>query len=160
MIAFLWNSRTMWNAMKTTRTGLRPSINGSGANGLSKRSRADGQALKLWFCRALAGVSAAGLVAVTGCKKAPEAPPPGTVQAGVRVEMPKLDTEFTNARPEIQAMVKQIKNSYRAGRFTRMLTELDALSNDPDLGASQKKLVGDLTEEIKQVMAKMPGPPR
>ena len=79
---------------------------------------------------------------------------------GVRVEMPKLDREFQNASPEIQAAVKEIKMSYRRGHFTKMLAELEALGNSPDLGASQKKLVADLTEEIKQVMAKLPGPPR
>ena len=101
-------------------------------------------------------------MALSGCKKAEAPPPPpGTVQMfGVRVEMPKLDREFQNASPEIQAAVNRIKMSYRAGRFARMLTELDELSNNPDLGESQKKLAGDLIEEIKQVMAKMPGPPR
>jgi hypothetical protein len=148
--------------MKTTRTRLLPSINRSGADLLSKRSQAAGQAFRLWFCRGVAGVSAAGAVALSGCKKAEAPPPPpGTVQMfGVRVEMPKLDREFQNASPEIQAAVNRIKMSYRAGRFARMLTELDELSNNPDLGESQKKLAGDLIEEIKQVMAKMPGPPR
>jgi hypothetical protein len=129
---------------------------------LSKRSHTAGQALRLWFCCGAAAVSAGGVVALSGCNKAaaPPPPPPSTIQmAGVRLDLPKLDTEFQDASPEIQAAVKQIKQSYRGGRFVRMVTELDELSNNPGLGASQKKLVGDLIEQMKQVLAKMPAPP-
>ena len=127
---------------------------------MSKRSRAAGQSLRLWLCRAVAGVSAAGMVALGGCKKS-AAPPPGAIQVGgVRMDLPKLVKESQTASPEIQAAVKQIDMAYRHGRFGTMQTELEALSNNPDLSAPHKKLVGDLIEEVKQVIAKMPGPPR
>jgi hypothetical protein len=160
-VAFLWDWRTIRNAMKTTRTGLLPSINHSAADPLSKRSQAGGRALRLWLCGAAVGASAAGVVALTGCKKAEAPPPPPrTIQmAGVTLDLPKLDTEFQDASPEIQAAVKQIKMSYRGGRFVRMVTELEELSSNPGLGPSQKKLVGDLIEQMKQVLAKIPPPP-
>jgi hypothetical protein len=132
----------------------------SGANLLSKRSQAGGQSLKPWFCLGLAGVSAAGLVALSGCSKAPPPPPPHTISvAGVRLDVPKLDIEFKDASPEIQAAVKDIKLSYRGGRFMKMVAQLEELGNNPALGASQKKLVGDLIEQMKQVLAKMPRTP-
>jgi hypothetical protein len=109
-----------------------------------------------WAC----GVLTFGLIASAGCKKAEAPPPPATIQvAGVKLDLPKLDTEFQNASPEIQAAVTEIKKSYRGGRFARMVTELDALSNNPSLTESQKKLVGDLIGQVGQVMAKIPGAP-
>jgi len=109
----------------------------------------------------VASVSAASVLASSGCKKA-EAPTsaPATVQvAGVKLDLPKLDTEFQAASPEIQATVQEIKKSYRGGRFALMAAQLEALGNDPGLTASQKKLVGDLIEEVKQLLAKIPAPP-
>jgi hypothetical protein len=100
------------------------------------------------------------LVVVTGCKKAEAPPPPATTQmAGVILDVPKLDTEFQNASPEVQAAVGQIKVAYRGGRFAKMVTELDALGNNPSLTESQKKLVGNLIEQMKQLMVKIPSPP-
>lgn len=105
-------------------------------------------------------VFAGCLVGATGCKKAESPPPPTTTQmAGVTLEVPKLDTEFQNSSPEVQTAVSQIKVAYRGGRFAKMLTELDALGNDPSLTESQKKLVGNLIEQIKQLMVKIPSPP-
>jgi hypothetical protein len=75
------------------------------------------------------------------------------------LDLPKLDTEFQDASPEIQAAVNEIKKSYRGGRFAQMAAQLEALGNDPGLTASQKKLAGDLIEEVKQLLAKIPAPP-
>jgi hypothetical protein len=41
-----------------------------------------------------------------------------------------------------------------------MVAQLEDLGNNPGLNASQKKLVADLTDQIKQVIAKRPVPPR
>lgn len=136
-------------------------MNLSRANLVSKRRRAARQPLRRWVCRAVAGFSAAGVLASGGCKKA-EAPPPApaTVQvAGVKLDVPKLDTEFQAASPEIQAALTEIKKSYRGGRFAQMAAQLEALGNNPGLTAPQKKLVGDLLEEVKQLLAKIPAPP-
>jgi len=100
------------------------------------------------------------LVTSDGCKKAEPPPPAGTIQmAGVAVDLPKLDTEFQNASPEVQTAVTQIKMLYRGGRFARMITELDKLSNNPSLTEPQKKLINDLIGQMAKVMAKIPGAP-
>jgi hypothetical protein len=109
----------------------------------------------------LLSVCAGGLLVVAGCKKAEApAPPPNTIQfAGVTLDLPRLDTEFQNASPQVQAAVSQIKLDYRGGRFMKMTSELDALGQNPGLTASQKDVVTNLVRQIMQVMSKMPAPP-
>ena len=101
------------------------------------------------------------LVAFNGCKKAAVSePPPGSIQmAGVNIDLPKLDSEFQNASPDLQSAVTQIKTSFRGGRFVRMITELDKLSSNPSLTESQKKVVNDVIDQMKQLIAKIPGTP-
>ena len=90
-----------------------------------------------------------------GCKKQAPPSPPGTIQLyGVTVDLPKLDTEFQNASPEVQAAVTQVKNTYRYGQLSRMVEELDKLENNASLSEPQKKLVSGLIEQMKQVIAK------
>jgi len=81
------------------------------------------------------------------------------MMAGVKVEEPKLGTAFTNASPELQGAIKEIRNSYRGGRLKKMVQELDAVSASPELTPEQKKLIQDLMDEIKQVIEKMPNTP-
>jgi hypothetical protein len=107
------------------------------------------------FCALAAGV----VVALTACKKT-EAPSAGTVQmAGVNLDLPKLDTEFQNATPEVQTTVIQIKTLFRGGRLAQMIKELDKLGNNPSLTEPQKKVINDLIGQLGQVMAKIPTPP-
>ena len=102
----------------------------------------------------LIGVCLAGLA---GCKKAEQSQPEGTVQLyGVTVAIPKLDTEFQNAPPNVQAAVTQVKNAYRFGQYGKMIVELDKLANIPALTEPQKKLANDLIEQMRQVIAKAP----
>ena len=109
----------------------------------------------------LAALLGGSLVAFNGCKKAEvSAPPPGSIQmAGVNIDLPKLDSEFQNASPELQSAVTQIKTSFRGGRFVRMITELDKLSSNPSLTEPQKKVVNDVIDQMKQLIAKIPGTP-
>jgi hypothetical protein len=78
---------------------------------------------------------------------------------GVRVQVPKLAYAFTNATPEVQEMVRLIRNSYRGGRFHKMVDQLQTLGNAPDLTADQKKLVEDLIKEMGEILAKNPNVP-
>ena len=93
-----------------------------------------------------------------GCKKAEHAPE-GTIQLyGVTVEIPKLDTEFKSANPDVQAAVGRVKTAYLRGEYMSMMMELDKLNNEPSLTEPQKKLVGNLLNEMKEVINKQ-GPP-
>ena len=114
-----------------------------------------GQTRRVVFC-----ALAAGLLAVTGCRKAEAPPPAETIQmAGVSLDLPKLDTEFQNASPEVKTAVIQIKTLFRGGRLAQMVTELDKLGNNPSLTDSQKKLINGLIQQVGQVIAKIPTPP-
>ncbi len=146
--------------MKTKRAGFMPSINGAGASGTSSRGPVAGRVVKWLCCCGVTAASVAGLAALSGCSKAPPPPPEGTQSmGGVRVEAPKLNWAFTNASPEVQAMVKEIRNAYRGGRFKKMIGQLEALNNAPDLTPEQKKLVEDLIKEMNEVVAKNPNTP-
>src|SRR5204863_2756635 len=92
------------------------------------------------------------------CKKQETGGPPQEYY-GVKVDWPKLNTVFSNATPEVQASVEILKRDYRYAQYNEALPELEKLSNDPNLTAPQKKLLTDLTEQTKQVIAKAPPPP-
>ena len=100
-----------------------------------------------------------GLLALVGCKKAEQAAGPTTEFHGVKVDVPKLDSEFTNASQDVQDRVSVIKRFFRYGQFPRAVSELDQLSKMPNLTESQKKLVSDLIEQTKQVITKVPPQP-
>jgi len=78
---------------------------------------------------------------------------------GVKVDWRKLDAVFTNSSPEVQASVTLLLQDFRYAQFSKALADLDKLSNDPSLTPPQKKLVTDLTEQTKQVIAKAPPEP-
>ena len=105
---------------------------------------------------------AIGLTTVAGCKKS-DAPgsAPGTATQinGVNVDLPKLDVEFASAAPELQEGVNLLRRAFRYAQFPQALMELEKLSTNPGLSESQKKLVADLLEQTKQVIAKSPPPP-
>jgi hypothetical protein len=96
-------------------------------------------------------------VALAGCKKADQQ---GSAQQfyGINVDWPKLDAEFAKASSDVQDSVSLVKRFFRYGQFPQALMELDKLSNNPNLAESQKKLVNDLLEQTKQVVAKAPPP--
>jgi len=101
-----------------------------------------------------------GLVAFAGCKKADDAPGPIPVYYGVKmVGLPKLDTEFANASPEVQANVAMVKRWFRYGQFPQAMAELNKLAKNPNLSEPQKKVVDDLVEQTKQVIANSKAPP-
>jgi hypothetical protein len=99
------------------------------------------------------------LLGLAGCKKAEPPQAEGTIQLyGVTVAIPKLDTEFQTAPPNVQTQVTQVKNAYRFGQYAKMVVELDKLANDPALTEPQKKLATDLIEQMRQVLAKSSPP--
>jgi hypothetical protein len=102
---------------------------------------------------------AIGLLALVGCKKAEQAAGPSSEYYGVKVDVPKLDVEFTNPSQDLQDRLNLIIRFYRYEQFAQAVTELDALSKMPNLTESQKKLANELIEQTKQVIAKAPPHP-
>jgi hypothetical protein len=107
--------------------------------------------------RILIPILAVCFLALAGCKKA-EPEVSGVQFHGINVDLPKLDTAFANATPDVQASLTSIPRFFRYAQFPEALMELDKLANNPSLTESQKKLVADLIEQTKQVIAKTPAP--
>ncbi len=97
-------------------------------------------------------------LASAGCRKSEQAVAPPREFFGVKVDLPSLEADFANAGPEVQDSVSSIKSFFRYGQFARAMVELNKLSNTPNLTKPQKKLVNDLLEQTKQVIAKSPPP--
>ena len=98
------------------------------------------------------------LVAVASCKKADQSVAPNTEFYGVKVDWPKLDTEFANSDREVQASASLAVRHIRYSQFPEALGDLERLSTNPKLTEAQKKAVNDLLEQTKQVIAKAPSP--
>jgi hypothetical protein len=107
----------------------------------------------------LFAIFAVCLLGLAGCKKADQSVGPPQEYYGVKLEWQKLDTAFTNASPEVQASVSLAVRGFRYAQFPQALVELDKLANNPNVTEAQKKLVNDLIEQTKQVIAKAPPPP-
>ena len=78
---------------------------------------------------------------------------------GVKVDVPQLQQAFAGASAEIQADVNQTTVNLRYGMYEKSLMALDRLSSNPALNDTQKKVVNDLIEQMKQLIAKA-GPSR
>jgi hypothetical protein len=97
-------------------------------------------------------------LASAGCKKAD--PQESIPQFnGVTVDLPKLEPEFTAVGPEVRDSLGLVKRYFRYAQYPQALMELEKLSNIPGLAEPQKKLVLDLIEQTKQVIAKAPPQP-
>jgi hypothetical protein len=98
------------------------------------------------------------LVAFASCKKSDQPVAPNTEFSGVRVDWPKLDTEFAGSDQELQKAASLAVRHIRYAQFPEAVADLERLSDDPKLTEAQKKLVSDLLEQTKQAMAKAPAP--
>ena len=107
---------------------------------------------RFWFT-----LLAVCLLGGTGCKKREQYAGPPQEYYGIKVNWAKLNTEFTNASPDVQANVSLAVRAFRYALFTNALVELDKLARSPNLTDAQKTLVSDLIEQTKKVIAK--GPP-
>jgi predicted small lipoprotein YifL len=101
-------------------------------------------------------VLCAGALALAGCgKKEPPPPAAGTLAA----DMPKLREAFANASPDLQAAVSEVHMGVRYGDYSRAFAGLTKLGSAPNLTDDQKKIVGVVTDEVKQMASKAPGAP-
>ncbi len=97
----------------------------------------------------------AGGLALTGCgKQAPPAPAP----MGVTVDIPKLQQAFAAAGPDLQTALSEVSMGMRYGDYTRAFTGLDKLANAPGITDAQKKIVGEVTEQMKALASKAAAP--
>jgi acetate kinase len=95
------------------------------------------------------------LFALVGCgpsKKEPQA----MEISGVKVDLVKLQQTFQPAAPEMQTAVSRTMMNIRYGQYQEALVELDKLATTAGITEPQKKVVTDVIDQIKQVMAKAP----
>lgn len=96
------------------------------------------------------------LLAITpGCKKS-QSQTPKQDRYGIGIDWPKLDIEFTNNDPMVQASASSIKRSILYHQFSQAVADLETLARHPALTDAQKKILSDLREQTQQVMAKAP----
>ena len=101
---------------------------------------------------------AAGALALGGCGKEPPGPP---VQQGVAIDLPKLSEAFATAPAELQSSVSAVASGVRYGEHAAALAALDKLAKAPNLTEAQKKIVTEVTAQVKEVASKSPAaPPR
>jgi hypothetical protein len=98
------------------------------------------------------------LVAFASCKKSDQPVAPTTEYYGVKVDWPKLETEFATSDQALQASASLAIRYIRYSEFPQAVAELERLSSNPKLTEAQKKVVNDLLEQTKQVIAKAPPP--
>ncbi len=100
----------------------------------------------------------AGVLALTGCGKEKSAAP---VVEGVAVDLPKLQEAFATASADLQNIVSEVTMGVRYADYPRATAALGKLANAPGLTEPQKKILTDITEQVKQLASKAPAaPPR
>jgi len=99
------------------------------------------------------------LFGFASCGKKESAALPAQDIGGVKVDIPKLQQVFAAAPQPVQDQFHQATASMRYGQYEKALQYLDKLLNDPAVTDPQKKVVSEVIEEMKQVIAKV-GPSR
>jgi hypothetical protein len=100
----------------------------------------------------------AGAIALLGCGRQKPEPP---VQAGVTLDLPKLQDAFASASAELQTQVSEVMRGVRYGEYAPALAALAKLEASPGLTDAQKKIVTEVTAQVKEVASKGPAaPPR
>lgn len=91
------------------------------------------------------------VLAPVGCSKK-DSQPSGQTQT-VTIDVPKLRAAFATASPELQALSDQAIRDVQFGRnYSAGLAILDKLANAPGITEDQKKVVAEVTAQVKQTM--------
>jgi hypothetical protein len=98
----------------------------------------------------------AGVLALTGCGKEK---PKAQVMDGVTIDVPKLREAFVTAGPDLQSSVSEVAMGVRYTDYPRAFAGLAKLDSAPGLTEAQKKLVSQVTEQVKQLATKAAAPP-
>jgi hypothetical protein len=97
------------------------------------------------------GVLMVGVLAFSGCGKSDKsAVATSTVQV---LDATKFRPAFESASPEIKAIVNKVMLSIQGSNYDEALAGLDKLAALPDLSDAQKKVVADLSDQLKKKMA-------
>lgn len=108
----------------------------------------------------LGSVLLAASLVLSGCGKGggdqAASPPPYEVN-GVKVDLPKLTEAFVNGTPQQQIALRDASSALRYGQYPTALMHVDKLVNDTSItDEKQKKLINQVIEQLKQVVAKTP----
>jgi hypothetical protein len=100
---------------------------------------------------------AAALLAAAGCGKSPQAQqsPPPVNYNGVNVDIPKLRLLLAG-KPELANTLEQVSMAVRYGNYDDAFAALAKLDAAPDLTEPQKKVINDVSEQVKQLATKAP----
>ena len=106
------------------------------------------------------GICLAFLVWLGACSKSGEADklPPMEFE-GVKVDAPRLMAEFVNAPPQLQKPVNEGVLKLRYRQYLQAMMGLDEVLKSPDLNDKQKKLITQVLDQLKEVVAKAPPQP-
>jgi hypothetical protein len=81
------------------------------------------------------------------------------VSQGVRIDLPKLREAFGTANPEVQKALSEVALGIRYVNYASALDALGKLASAPGITEPQKKIVAEVTDQVKQVASKDTSPP-
>ena len=91
-------------------------------------------------------------LAPVGCGKK-DSQPVGQPQT-VTIDVPKLKAAFDTASPELKALSDEAIKYVQFGRsYSTGLATLDKLANAPGVTEDQKKVVAEVTDQVKKMMS-------
>jgi len=99
------------------------------------------------------------VLGLAACGPSKPAGPKPMMIGQVSVDIPKLQQAFSPATPEAQISLGKIIMGVRYGQYPSALEELGKMANLPGITEPQKKVVNDVIEQLKQVIAKAPAAP-
>jgi hypothetical protein len=105
-----------------------------------------------WLCAVLA----LAVLAFAGCGKKEVANVDMPEIEGVKVNIPGLQKAFETAGGDVQQQVSAVIQGIRYRTYERSLEALDSLANNATVTPDQKKIVTEVLEAMKQVVAKAP----
>jgi ABC-type Fe3+-citrate transport system substrate-binding protein len=74
----------------------------------------------------------------------------------VTIDVPKLRDAFATAAPDLKALADRVIRNVQFGRsYSAGLADLDKLANSPGLTDDQKKVVADVTDQVKKMMSSL-----
>jgi hypothetical protein len=99
----------------------------------------------------IVGILLVVMLALAGCGKAPPPPPP--TSAGVTIDLPKLQAAFSSPSSEMRVPLDEVAFGLRYDDYNKSLAALAKLASAPNLTEPQKKVINDVTEQVKAAAA-------